>query len=64
MTTLIKNGYILDPSTKTEGYYGIFIQDGKIKNVGKQLKETGDQVIDASGMYVMTGFIDLHVHLR
>ena len=64
MKTLIKNGHILDPATCTDQVGDILIEDSLIKKVGKVGKTTADNVIDASGCYVMPGFIDLHVHLR
>lgn len=64
MKTLIKHGYVLDPATKTEGFYDILIKDDKIITVAHSIDETADKVIDATGKYVMPGFIDLHVHLR
>jgi len=62
--TLIKNGYVLDPSTNTEGIYDVLVEDDVIKQVAKNIEDKAHQVIDASGKYVMPGFIDLHVHLR
>ena len=64
MTVLIKNGHVLDPSTGIDGIREIYIKDGIIITVGSELNVTADKVIDASGLYVMPGFIDLHVHLR
>ncbi|MBE5962440.1 MAG: dihydroorotase [Lachnospiraceae bacterium] len=64
MITLIKNGYVLDPSTNTEGIYDVLVEDDVIKQVAKNIEDKAHQVIDASGKYVMPGFIDLHVHLR
>lgn len=64
MITLIKNGHVLDPATKTDEITDVIIQDSRIKKVGKAGKEKADRVIDASGCYVMPGLIDLHVHLR
>lgn len=64
MSILIKNGYVLDPSTGLEGKRDIFIQEDTITEVASNISEHADQVIDAKGMYVMPGFIDLHVHLR
>lgn len=64
MTVLIKNGHVLDPSTGIDGIREIYIKDGIIITVGRELNVTADKVIDASGLYVMPGFIDLHVHLR
>ena len=40
------------------------IQDDQIMMVRESIDETADQVIDASGLYVVPGLIDLHVHLR
>ena len=64
MSILIKNGYVLDPSTGLEGKRDILIQEDTITEVASNISEHADQVIDAKGMYVMPGFIDLHVHLR
>lgn len=64
MLILIKNGYILDPANKREGTYDILIEDSIISRVDKNINTNADKTIDAEGMYVMPGFIDLHVHLR
>lgn len=64
MTILIKNGYILDPSTKKEGFYDLYIEEGIIKELKAKIEREADESIDAAGRYVMPGFIDLHVHLR
>ena len=64
MSILIKNGYILDPASRTEGIQDILIEDGIIREVAIGIQAQADQVIDASGCHVMPGLIDLHVHLR
>lgn len=64
MSILVKNGRILDPATGWDGVGDLLIEDGKIAKRGKMLDDQADQVIDASGCYVMPGLIDLHVHLR
>ena len=64
MKTLIQNGYVLDPESKREGKYDVLIEDNKIIKVAEQITDDADKVLDASGCYVMPGFIDLHVHLR
>jgi len=62
-TILIQNGTILDPSQKLERKADLFIRDGKIAGVGSNLGKA-DRVIDASGCFVTSGLIDIHVHLR
>ncbi len=64
MKTLIQNGYVLDPESKCEGKFDVLIEDEKIIKVAEQITDRADKVLDASGCYVMPGFIDLHVHLR
>lgn len=64
MKILIQNGYVLDPESKREGIYDVLVQDEKIVKVAEKIETEADRVIDASGSYVMPGFIDLHVHLR
>lgn len=64
MKLLIKNGRVLDPDSLLDGIYDVLIKDGKIFQIGKNMKEEADRVVDASNCYVMPGFIDLHVHLR
>ena len=65
----IKKGYVIDPGSDTEGYYDILIKDDLVYKVTPNPDRAdfdikADKVIDASGMLVMPGLIDLHVHLR
>lgn len=71
MKTWIQNGHVLDPLTGTDQIYDVLVDGKDIKKLGtreeiaKILKrEENVQVLDASGCYVMQGFIDLHVHFR
>lgn len=64
MTLMIKGGRVLDPATKTDKVADIYVEDGIVKKIGAGIKEQAQETIDASGMYVMPGFIDMHVHLR
>jgi len=64
MKTLIKNGRVLDPATKKDGIYDVLIEDGIIKEVEQNLIVEVDNIIDATGCFVMPGLIDLHVHFR
>ena len=71
MKTWIQNGHVLDPLTGTDQIYDVLVDGKDIKKLGTReeiakilKKEENVQVLDASGCYVMPGFIDLHVHLR
>ncbi|HNW14673.1 MAG TPA: amidohydrolase family protein, partial [Anaerolineaceae bacterium] len=62
MQTLIKNG-VLATATKTEEA-DLLIEDDKIISVGQGLTvEDAVEVIDARGLYVLPGGVDVHVHL-
>jgi dihydroorotase len=63
MNILIKNGRVIDPAQGLDEVTDLLIKDGKVAQVGKNLKGEGE-VIDASGLLVTPGLIDLHVHLR
>jgi dihydroorotase len=60
---LIKNGRVIDPANKIDKITNVFIENGKIKSVGKNLPKA-DKTIDAKGLIVTPGLIDMHVHLR
>jgi len=64
MRLLIQNGHVVDPETRLDAVCDVLVEDGCIVKVVPQIKEEAEQVLDAAGMYVMPGFIDLHVHLR
>lgn len=64
MKLLIQNGHVLDPLTGLDGISDVLTDGDKIVKVAKDISDAADQTIDASGCYVMPGFIDLHVHLR
>ncbi|HEV8413316.1 MAG TPA: dihydroorotase [Bryobacteraceae bacterium] len=61
---LIKNGRVIDPASRHDGVADVWIEDGVIKGVGVNLTVAGAEVIDATGLIVAPGFIDMHVHLR
>ena len=62
-TLLIKNGRVIDPARNLDKVVNVFIADGKIKAIdSKALK--ADKIIDAEGLIVTPGLIDMHVHLR
>src|ERR1700750_1755077 len=61
MSVLIKNGRIV---TATDDYHGdVFIEGETISALGKDLPFKADTIIDATGLLVLPGGIDPHVHL-
>ncbi len=61
---LIKNAHVIDPFNKINGKCHIFIQNGKIAAVGKDISNKADQEIDARGLTLTPGLIDMQVHFR
>ena len=64
MSILIKGGRVLNPATNMDEIADVFVKDGKVCAIGNNLTEEAEKVIDANGLFVMPGFIDLHVHFR
>jgi len=65
MTTIIKNGRIIDPSKHLDFIGDILIEKNIIAALASHIDGPLDaRVINASGMVVSPGFIDLHCHLR
>lgn len=63
-TLLIRNGRLIDPSQSLDETADLFIADGRVAAVGKATSHAADVVIDADGLIVAPGLIDMHVHLR
>ncbi|MCI5061198.1 MAG: dihydroorotase [Alphaproteobacteria bacterium] len=61
---LIKGGHVVDPANGIDQPMDILIEDGKIAEISKNIKSKADQTIDAKGLHVTPGLIDLQVHLR
>ena len=61
---VIKNGRVIDPASGRDGIADVWIEDGVIKGVGTDLAAGTAEEIDATGLIVAPGFIDMHVHLR
>ena len=64
MKVLIKGGRVISPATNTDMVCDILIENGKIAALEPNLQAEGCQVIDAAGLVVAPGLIDMHVHLR
>ena len=67
---LIKNGRVIDPAGKSERNADIVVKDGKIEKIYSEgilpaeAEAAADQVIDAKGLVVAPGLVDVHVHFR
>ena len=63
MNLLIKNGRVIDPGNGIDKIADILIKNGKIAQIGRNLKARG-RTLQAEGMLVVPGLIDIHTHLR
>jgi dihydroorotase len=62
---LIRGGRVIDPSRGMDGQADVYIRDGKIAGVGRDLGSPDDALtVNAAGKIVSPGLVDLHVHLR
>jgi len=65
-TLSIRNGLLIDPAQRLEGKYDVLLKDGRVAEVAPagKLRGKADESINARGLVVCPGFIDIHVHLR
>lgn len=60
---VIKDGHVIDPKNNINGIMDVAINDGKIVKVAKGIDvKQARQVINAKGLYVTPGIIDIHTH--
>ena len=66
MRLLIANGYVIDPTQGINTGKSVFIEDGRVVGLLSHSDDVpeGCEVIDAIGLIVAPGFVDLHAHLR
>ena len=61
---VIKNGHLIDPKNNIDGPMDVAVQDGKIALVARNIDaRQAKQVVDAKGLYVVPGLIDMHAHV-
>ncbi|QDK83705.1 amidohydrolase/deacetylase family metallohydrolase [Spirosoma sp. KCTC 42546] len=61
---LIKGGHVIDPKNRLDGILDVAISEGKIVQIGRNLDpKEAIQVVDARGLYVTPGLIDMHTHV-
>jgi len=64
---LIRGGHLIDPAAGIDAPKDILLKDGKVSEIaapGKLKPVNGTEVLDAKGLVVAPGLIDMHVHLR
>jgi dihydroorotase len=64
---VIKGGHLVDPGAGVDAPKDLYLKDGRVAEVaapGKLKGTNGAEVIDASGLTIAPGLIDIHVHLR
>ena len=61
--TIIRNGRLIDPANKRDGMEDLAIIDGKVARISEVRSQKSEE-IDAEGLIVAPGLIDIHVHLR
>jgi len=61
---LLKGGHVIDPKNEISAVRDVAITDGKIAAVAENLPEgRARRVVDASGLYVTPGLVDIHVNV-
>jgi dihydroorotase len=61
---LIRGGRLLDPANGRDEITDLLIAGGIVRAIGESPAARGADILDASGLIVAPGFIDMHVHLR
>ena len=65
MSVLVRGGRLVDPTQGLDGSFDLRIEDGQVAEVGESIAvPKGAEVIEAEGLVVCPGLIDIHVHLR
>jgi dihydroorotase len=61
---LVRGGHVVDPAAGRDGTFDLLLRGGVVVEVGTRLSADGAKILDAAGLLVFPGFIDLHAHLR
>jgi dihydroorotase len=65
LRTLVRGGRVVDPSQGLDGFADLLLEDGTVVRVEEGIASSeGAEVVDAEGLVVVPGLIDVHVHLR
>ncbi len=61
---LVRGGRVIDAARGMDETADVLIEDGRVAAVGRDLDAAVAEVIDATGLVVSPGFVDIHTHLR
>src|SRR5690349_19162958 len=59
---LIRNGHVIDPKNNIDAVMDVAIKDKKVSEIATRITKEATRVIDATGLYVVPGLIDIHGH--
>ena len=60
---ILKGGRVIDPKNNVDEEKDILVENGMIAALGDIQAEAGDKIIDCTGLLVLPGLIDMHLHL-
>jgi dihydroorotase len=60
----VRGGRVLDPANGIDAVADVILRDGVVADVAKPASKASGETIDASGLVVCPGFVDIHAHLR
>lgn len=60
----VRGGRVIDPSQQIDREMDLWIEDQRILGIGARPTGKPYEIVDARGMYVLPGLVDMHVHLR
>lgn len=64
MNLIFRQGTLVDPTQKLHKVVDLGIEDGRVAEIAPRIRKKGRKEIDARGLILAPGFIDMHVHLR
>jgi dihydroorotase len=65
MAIIFRNGRVVDPSQDVDAVTDVLVEDGRVVAIGVELAApVGAEIVDASGLILTPGLVDVHTHLR
>ena len=61
---VVRNGRVIDPSTRFDSIADVAVEDGIVREIAPSIEASAEGEFDASGLIVAPGFVDIHEHLR